>query len=187
MPPCYLNGRTVPCRAPPRLPETKPRKPAKPTTVERSLDSRNSKRLKKLNATDLAAFEPPSFQGCTNYRHCMLGNVCLSRHDGVLVPNASGAASIAELDRPHDTGAITKPWAARVLPMSYFERLTNVYYAKGKTYAAGCWRQRRSLVGAGWKSPCHGRRHPDWSWCSWRSGFARTGTKTSRSSCASPP
>ena len=25
--------------------------------------------------------------------------------------------------------------------MSHFKQLTNVYYADGKTYAAGCWRQ----------------------------------------------
>ena len=81
-----------------------------------------------------------SFHGCTKYAHCQLGNVCLSRRDGVLVPNVSGAASLAELNQ-RQRHTITQPWRARVLPMSHFKQLTNVYYADGKTYAAGCWRQ----------------------------------------------
>ena len=108
--------------------------------MERSHDSSASKLLRKLTAADLIAFERPSFHGCTKYAHCQLGNVCLSRRDGVLVPNVSGAASLAELNQ-RQRHTITQPWRARVLPMSHFKQLTNVYYADGKTYAAGCWRQ----------------------------------------------
>ena len=52
--------------------------------MERSHDSSASKLLIKLTAADLIAFERPSFHGCTKYAHCQLGNVCLSRRDGVL-------------------------------------------------------------------------------------------------------
>ena len=119
--------------------------------MEHSRDPRTRKRLRKLTASALAAFAPPSFHGCTKYHHCLLGNVCISRRDGVFVPNVSGAASIAQLDRPHDAmHPITKIWRARSLPMSQFKRLTNVYYAEGKTYVAGCWRQ-----GVAGRNPSH--------------------------------
>ena len=112
------------------------------TSLEFSREQRTRKRLRKLTGAVLDAFEPPTFHGCTKYRHCLLGNVCLSQRDGVLVPNVSGAASPAELDGGRDAKQqIPLPWRARVLPMSHFRRLRNAYYAQGKTYAAGCWRQ----------------------------------------------
>ena len=111
-------------------------------SLEFSREQPTRESLRKLTGAALDAFEPPSFHGCTKYRHCLVGNVCLSQRDGVLVPNVSGAASLAELDGGRDAKQrITLPWRARVLPMSHFRRLRNVYYAQGKTYAAGCWRQ----------------------------------------------
>jgi len=121
---------------------------SKVTGVEFSREQQTKKSLRKLTGAALDAFEPPSFHGCTASGHCLLGNVCLSQRDGVLVPNVSGAASLAELDGGRDN--VRLPWRARVLPTSHFRRLTNVYYARGKTYAAGCWRQNAAR-----RNPAH--------------------------------
>lgn len=129
------------------------------------LTVRNTSALTRLSPSELAAFPPPSFDGCGGpYRTCRFDHVCFSRRDGVLLPNTSSAPNTATaaaaapaagiLARYHRGGGIATPTKARILPAETLRGARRAYLVHGVTFAANCWRTIHS-VRAPWG------RHPN--------------------------